>query len=61
MGNAGIIINLNIDESDVFLPTAINSREIDTSSENLPIDSYKFCIQNGFKTYNIGFRLEHRV
>jgi hypothetical protein len=59
MKNAGIVVNLDVRENDTFMNTAINSEEIDRSPEDLPIESYKFVINSGYKTYNIWFRLSH--
>lgn len=61
MSNAGIVVNLDVKENESFVKTAINSEEIDGARDDLSIEDYKFVIENGYKTYRIWFRLEHRV
>lgn len=61
MGNAGIVVELSVQMNEHALPTAINSSEIDASPEDMSLDSYRFAVQHGHTTYNIWFRLQHRV
>lgn len=61
MANAGIVVDLLVNNNVDHLPTAINSSDIDSSPEDMPLESYRFVIQHGYTTYNIGFRLQHRV
>ena len=58
MANAGIMINLNITNTDETLPTYINGEEIETEEDNKPLDQYVFKIQKQNNIYLISFTLE---
>lgn len=57
MGNAGIHINLSIDQNPIYMNTSINSAEIDSQDPNKSVHEYVFKIYKGELTYNITFTL----
>ena len=57
MFNAGIIINLELIQTDVALPTHINSAEIDSESDNKELEDYIFKIYKDTQIYEIRFSL----
>jgi hypothetical protein len=57
MFNAGIIINLNISQNIINLPTHINSSEIDAEIDNKQLEEYIFKIYKEFQIYEITFSL----
>lgn len=57
MQNAGIHINLNIEQNPIHMMTSINSQEIDCEDPNKPVHEYIFKIYKGALTYNITFTL----
>lgn len=61
MANAGIVIKLSVIENETYMPTRVNSAEIEAMPENDPLESYNFKIHHGYNTYLLHFGLSHSV
>lgn len=57
MANAGIHINLSIKDNPIYMPTSINSDEIDSQDSDKPIHEYVFKIYKAQHTYHITFTI----
>ncbi len=57
MLNAGIIINLEIIQNVISVPTHINSSEIDSEVEDKNLEDYIFKIYKDLQIYEIRFSL----
>ena len=61
MLTAGIVVNLEIIELPISLPTTINGNEIDKEPDDLPLETYIFRIYKENKLYQIHFALTHQI
>lgn len=55
MANAGIIIDMEITNSPIEIPTSINSEELEAEEDHKELKEYTFKIFKGLHIYNIKF------